>query len=108
MPIREQSRILPATHSGPRPGDYLLGSQQSRAAARAILDARLKLEAETGQCMRVMIRPVIGDTDLTRSTCQRSRMADGRILEFLQLDGSGSDLPEAALDAWAKSFPLTV
>jgi len=31
-------RRLPATHSGPRPGDFPIGSLQSRAAARSMLD----------------------------------------------------------------------
>jgi hypothetical protein len=31
-------RRLPATHSGPKPGDFPIGSLQSRAAARSMLD----------------------------------------------------------------------
>jgi hypothetical protein len=31
-------RCLPATHSGPKPGDFPIGSLQSRAAARSMLD----------------------------------------------------------------------
>ena len=31
-------RRLPATHSGPKPGDFPIGSPQSRAAARSMLD----------------------------------------------------------------------
>ena len=30
----------PATNSAPRPGDFILGSRKSRAAARVLLDAR--------------------------------------------------------------------
>jgi len=37
---------LGATDSGPRPGRFLLGSAQSRAAARAMLVAREASEAE--------------------------------------------------------------
>jgi hypothetical protein len=32
-------RSLPATHSGPKPGDFPIGSLQSRAAARSMLDS---------------------------------------------------------------------
>jgi hypothetical protein len=31
-------RRLPATHSGPKPGDFPIGSLESRAAARSMLD----------------------------------------------------------------------
>lgn len=34
--------VLPATNSGHRPGDFLIGSVESRAAARAILEQNSK------------------------------------------------------------------
>jgi hypothetical protein len=39
-------RGLPATHSGPRPGDYPLGSLESRAAARTMLAAQKPSSSE--------------------------------------------------------------
>jgi hypothetical protein len=36
---------VPATVSGPGPGDYPLGSLESRAAARAMIEARERLNA---------------------------------------------------------------
>ena len=40
---------LPATHSGPRPADFPLGSLESRAAARALLTIRVnKTRASQG------------------------------------------------------------
>jgi hypothetical protein len=40
MAIKGDQRQLGATDSGPRPGRFPLGSVQSRAAARAMLEAR--------------------------------------------------------------------
>ena len=38
MASKGNGRGLPATCSGPKPGDFLLGSLESRAAARSMLD----------------------------------------------------------------------
>ena len=37
MEKRGEAYLLPATHSGPRPADFPLGSLESRAAVRALL-----------------------------------------------------------------------
>ncbi len=34
--------VLPATDSGPKPGDFPIGSIESRAIARALVDGRVK------------------------------------------------------------------
>jgi hypothetical protein len=44
MANKGNHKSLSATVPGPRPGDYPLGSLQSRAAARAMLEARKRRE----------------------------------------------------------------
>jgi len=45
MRKREERTQIPATDSGPKPGDFPLGSLESRAAVRAILNRRAAQQA---------------------------------------------------------------
>jgi hypothetical protein len=45
MNNRTKERFLPVTNSGPRPGDFPLGSPLSRAASRALLE-RMEQDSE--------------------------------------------------------------
>jgi len=57
----ESGHRLPATNASPRPGDYPLGSTESRAAARALAD---RLTA-SGEVLRVIVKH-IGSPELNR------------------------------------------
>jgi hypothetical protein len=63
-------------------------------------------EAATGETFRLLVRPVVGPTDLTESTCKRTLCADGSLWEIVHLNGSGSDLSEGELKRFIASFPL--
>ena len=52
MWTRRKEPPLPATDSGPKPGDFPLGSPQSRAAAR------MKLEAQEEPVMKIEVRTI--------------------------------------------------
>jgi hypothetical protein len=49
-------------------------------------------ETGTGKALRLVVRPVIGPTDLAKSTCQRNLCPDGSLLEIVHLNGNGNDL----------------
>jgi hypothetical protein len=42
---KERKPLLPVTNPGPRPGDFPIGSLESRAAARALVESKSKKEA---------------------------------------------------------------
>ena len=63
-------------------------------------------EAGTGQALRLVVRTIIGPTDLAKSTCQRTLCPDGSLLEIVHLNGNGSDLSEEELDRFIASFPI--
>src|SRR5215472_15475729 len=68
------------TKSGPKPGDFPVGSVESRAAARARL--------EGGQQPRLRVTLIrIGKTlQLGTSTCARSFWPDGTVFELVCVD----------------------
>ena len=69
MANRGSQKALGATDSGLRPSDYPLGSQQSRAAARAMLDARRAAQGE-GTLIRLKLVGRPEDPD-RKCTCPR-------------------------------------
>lgn len=74
--IDKSKPLVAPTLSGPKPGDFPVGSMQSRAAARSLLEHRghagicsmfvynkpknSKLLEDKGRCKRVMIEPAEG------------------------------------------------
>jgi len=78
----------------PRPGDYELGSIGSRAAARALLDAKLK--ADQRKRFRVMLTTIGRPLSLETSGCTRSLWPDGTVFENVRFDGT--DPTEAQLE----------
>jgi hypothetical protein len=63
-------------------------------------------ETGTGQAFRLVVRPVIGPTDLAKSTCQRTLCPDGSLMEVVNLNGNGSGVSEEELDRFIASFPI--
>src|SRR5664279_2580408 len=57
MGNRDRLKALGATESGPKPGEFPLGSEKSRAAARAVLSAR---EAESADDQTVFVFCQVG------------------------------------------------
>jgi hypothetical protein len=64
---RTQTRLLPATGAGIRPGDYALGSDRSRAAARLLLDEQAATR-EPGLLLRVEV--MANPSPATRCSCK--------------------------------------
>jgi hypothetical protein len=99
------------TDQGPRPGDYDLGSLESRAAARALLSE--KLAGDQQNRLRAVVTKIGGTPKLEASTCLRYQCTDNRdpgrnlVVEMVKLDG---DHPTAAqlehLDRWICRVPL--
>jgi len=80
---------LGATGSGPRPGCFLLGSAQSRAAARALIEARKANEEEQG--FQVVTRSIVDG-----SRVFFDGLADNIRAARMRHEGEGvSDLPLA-------------
>src|SRR5262245_60208231 len=70
----------------PNPAAYELGSPESRAAARALLDARLK--ADQQKRFRLTIAMLGRPLSLETSRCTRSWWPDGTIFENVRFDGA--------------------
>jgi hypothetical protein len=87
-----------ATGSTPKPGDYELGSLQSRAAARAVLNASLKRILIVVSCKRPL--------NLQISTCERMLWPDGYLCEMVTLHGRASDLTDEQLEEFIARFPI--
>ena len=68
MPIRTHQENTRTGEKGARPGDYLLGSPQSRAAVRALLEARKAAKGE-GTLICIMAIAKSHDPDL-KCTCR--------------------------------------
>ena len=87
----------------PNPADYELGSLESRAAARARLDAQA-----TGLQKRCrVIVSVIGlQCHLENCTCCRSFWKDGTLFEFVKLDGCDPDFTATPLDELVGKIPI--
>jgi hypothetical protein len=88
-----------ATDSTPKPGDYELGSLQSRAAARAVLNANLQRVLMVYSCKN---RPL----NLQTATCERMLWPDGLLVEMVFLHGRASELTDQQLDEFINRFPI--
>lgn len=89
----DKNKIIPAP-SLPNPADYELGSLESRAAARALLDA--KLAGDQQKKFRVIVEAIGRPSDLREypatlslksATCCRSFWPDGTLFELLECAG---------------------
>jgi hypothetical protein len=92
-----------ATDSTPKPADYELGSLESRAAARALLDARRKPK------QRIRLIFCCPDMPLNlqqESTCSRHMWPGGILFEMLFLNGSDADLTDEQLEAFIQGFSI--
>ena len=67
MANRDRQKTQGATKSGPKPGEFPLGSEKSRAAARAVLSAREE-EAQDNQ-VRVCVFRAGQELALDTDTC---------------------------------------
>jgi hypothetical protein len=88
-----------ATEAGPKPGDFPIGSLESRAAARAVL--------ETGERVRLVISAIGQSLDMKRSTCTRTVWDNGILCETVKLHGSDDDLSGGQLEEFIRSHPIT-
>jgi len=95
-------RPVVATASGLKPGDFPIGSVESRAAMRAILDRGGDMDGS----FRIVSEVIGKELDLEQSTCRRYWSGD-RLIEAVCLTGSSNDLTEQQLDAFVKRFPIT-
>lgn len=77
----------PQRSGSPRPGDYELGSLESRAAARAMLDRRLTQQQKR---FRVHVRAIGKSLKLENTRCTRSMWPDGTVSEMMKFDGGDS------------------
>lgn len=88
-----------ATNSIPKPGDYPLGSLESRAAARALLEGNQKR-------VRLIFYVIDKPLNLETSSCVRLFWPDGTLFEEVMLDGSSSNLTDEELDTFVATFPI--
>jgi hypothetical protein len=100
---RTDERFPSATHSALRPGDYTLGSLQSRAAARLLLAKR---QTEPGNRIRLVVSAVAQSLNLAASTCTRRRGANGLLTEIVMLHGTKADLTQSEMDAFVERWPI--
>ncbi len=89
----------------PNPAAYEIGSPESRAAARALLDA--KLNADQRKRFRLVVQHIGQPVNLELSTCACSLWPDGTVFEFVQLAGSDSDEAQRKqLDKFVRMLPV--
>ena len=88
----------------PKPGDFELGSLQSRAAARALHQAKTIDDQE--HSFRVIVSVIGRPTHLEAATCERSWWPDGTLFELVRLGGGDSPLIEAQLERFIRKVPI--
>jgi len=86
------------------PKDYALGSAESRAAARALLEPRRRVQLIIG-IHRHPDEPSI-PFDPSQSSCSRTIWPDGSIFENVWLHAT-EDYDPRQLDEWILSHPIT-
>ena len=91
-----------ATDSTPKPADYELGSLESRAAARALHNAR----REPSQRIQLIFSCPDIPLNLEKSTCSRHMWPGGILFEMLFMDGNDADLTDEQLAAFIQRFPI--
>lgn len=104
-----------ATKTGVQPGNFPLGSEHSRAAARALLSAKAEQPRQT---LRILLTASwetipgkegtyrMPELDLAKSTCKRTLSQDGTLLEFIGFHGNPHGLNDAELENWIATFPI--
>jgi len=68
-----------------------------------------KLERERSQVAHERFRVVVsrvGPLDLSKATCSRIIMPDGRLMELVDLHGTREGLSEEDLKSFIQSFPI--
>jgi hypothetical protein len=95
-------RFPSATRSALRPGDYALGSLQSRAAARLLLAKR---QRNPENRIRLVVSAVGQSLNLAASSCTRRRGANGLLTEIVMLHGTKADLSESEMGAFVERRP---
>jgi len=95
---RKSHREFSAQAQDIRPGDFPVGSVESRAAARAAMPA---LVAHTVICDCPDL-----PLHLESSTCERFWWPNGTICEMVYLDGRASDISEEELYKWVEGHPI--
>ena len=68
---------------------------------------RQHTQIECGR-FRVVVSRVGQPFDLVTATCTRTLMADGGLLEIVNVNGSGNDLSDEELERFVQSFPVGV
>ena len=111
MEFPKKPSPLPATPLGLRPGDFPLGSLESRAAARALLDENLATDQQNR--LRVVVTTIGKLVRLETSTCQRYQCADSRepgksfIIEIIKLDGDHpTEAQSEKIEQWLSKVPI--
>ena len=94
----------PQLNSTPRPGDYELGSEESRAAARSMLEATYQRNK-----LRVVVE-CLGRPDLEQRQphpeCQRYLCADGTLMEMVLFAQSRGGFSSAELEPVISRIPI--
>jgi hypothetical protein len=89
----------------PNPAAYEIGSLESRAAARAMLDAKLNVDQR--QRFRLLVEQIGQPLNLKISTCACSVWPDGTVFESGELVGSHLDeAQQNQLDKFVRMFPV--
>ncbi len=95
----------------PKPGDYDLGSLESRVAARALLDA--KPVDDQQDRVRVVVKCIGKPVTLEMSTCLRYQLAPsegtgkGLLVEMVDLDGAHpTETQSERLEQWIRRIPI--
>jgi hypothetical protein len=92
-----------------RPGDYLVGSLESRIAARALLKSRSEIAKKWRFVVETLGKPVsLEKSTCVRKPCVATHGLDGPlIIEIVCL--GGADLTETRseqLEAWIRRLPV--
>ena len=90
-----------ATSMSPRPVDFPLGSPESRAAARLMLNTRLK---DPEKRFRLIVRHLGPSDNTIKPTCKRQWWPDGTLFE--EVIFNGSDITDEELDDFVQGFPI--
>jgi hypothetical protein len=92
-----------------KPGNYDLGSLESRAAARALLDAKSAGEQEK---LRVFVHVIGSPVTLEMTTCSRYRSRSNEadkdlLVEIIHFDGAEpTDGQAEQLAQWIRKVPI--
>jgi hypothetical protein len=90
----------------PEPGDYELGSLESRAAARAKADAFITLAEDQQRTLRVVVEHIGQVFDLQSSTCTRSRCPKNDTITEVVHCGRHGVIPSEELAQYIRRIPI--